>query len=228
MKKKLRIYKKMRLNIDDEIQEIKVYYDDLDYVDGYASLCYMINDNEVMCTVLDKRMNPVIPCRISSINEMSVYTNVFENGMALYQEDNCIYTIDLKDVEFVGTKPKNYVNKMNAYLPVDTKRVIAVNQEFYLYDVANNKRLTEDFSYIELKKNKLIWYLVFGVLENEQRYLYASGYMNKNGKLNNEVLIDDVKAWYSDADLKDVEKIRTLSLDNYNKLKENESWKIIQ
>lgn len=226
--KKIRLYKTMALNIDDKIQKIKVYYDTLEFVDGFASFGYMINNEEVMCTVFDKNLNAVVPCRISPVDELVTYTNVFENGMALYQEGDFVYVIDLKNTKFNGTKPVNYVNKINAYLPVDTKRVIAANEEFYLYDVSNNKRLSQDFSYMELKNNELIWYLVFGISYEERRYLYTKGSMFKNGKIKNNVLIDNIKAWYSDEDLQDVEKIRTLSLSNYEGMRKQERWSRLQ
>ena len=226
--KKIRLYKTMALNIDDEVQNIKVYYDTLEFIDGFASFGYMINDNEVMCTVFDKNLNAVVPCRISSVEDLSTYTNVFKNGIGLYQEGDHIYVIDLNNTKFEGTKPINYVNRINAYLPVDSKRVIAVNEEFYLYNVSDNKRLSQDFSYMELKENELIWYLVFGIKKKKKRYLYTTGTMFKNGKLKNNVLIDDIKAWYSDEDLKDVENIRTLSLKNYLDLRKKEKWETLQ
>lgn len=218
--KKLRVFKTINVELDDVKKEFKIYYDTLNFIGDYAPIALAIDDNDnVLCTIVDKKINPVIPCRVSNVNSLDIYSFVFENNRSLYYINDKTYLIDLDNVKFKDDVPINYIKKINGYYPLDSKRVVAVEDEFYLFDVSKNKRLSENFSYIDVKDNKLNWYLVFGISDSENRYLYTSGFISKSGKIDNEVLIDDIKAWYSDDELKSVKNIKELSFKNYYDIK---------
>lgn len=208
----------MKKNIIIDAGKYELYIDEEDIVciDGFIPVYYKeeINDNKkiIITGILDKDYKQKVPFRKEEIGideEENLTSDLFNNGICAYRVYDDFYLIDLNNVSFVKQNnhyiPKNYIIKFKGFYSLDDKHfIIYEDSSAYLYDIINKKKLTFDCNYMQLKDENNI-NEIYGVLESSNGYVspyYIKLLFNLDGKINNEVMLNETLAAILPNDLK--------------------------
>ncbi len=234
--------KKIKANIyHEDIKEIisngysiKIDVNGRILLDGYTAIisANAINDNlyDVYTGVIDKDLNVVVPIRKSKANKEELDNNdvanglmLFDNGRLIYRQGDDMYLVDLHDTKFKKVKdgyvPDKYILKFAAYYSIGNGKIIIYNEEdSFIYDVNNNKRESNTFSFVAHIKGITNKFYGYNVINNKYCYpLYARSLIGYDHDIKNEIVLNEkLKIYASDDIIKDNDKLIKYCDDCYN------------
>lgn len=178
---------------------IPISSDDITFVDGYSFLRFNI-DGYYYGGVINENYKIVVPFTVEKEEEDFTVTTIFKKHKAIYGIKNEeFYLIDLDEVQFEQKEeeltPMNYLMKLDGYDDLDdTKAIIYKDQNYFIYDVSNNKKLSLNFQYLEKQKQTIYGYLAF-IPEIYTSELVLRCKLNKEGQIQNPMYLGNVSIW---------------------------------
>lgn len=152
--------------------------------------------------ILNKNFEVVVPLRDELVSKEDINNFMFEKDILIYQGKKAIYfdkdacyLIDLNTVKFnkIGDdyKPSGYLLKAESVYNIgDGKVIFYLTEKAFIYDVVNNKFMSNIYDYINVADNLYIAYYFF---ENENiNPTSISIYIDKDYNLIREAIIHDM------------------------------------
>lgn len=188
-------YKKIKIDNYEFLIDEKQSFD----IDGYLPImATKYNDDnsfDLITTILDKNYKNVIPLRVERVYSLDYSEDDIKYDIMIFEKDKCIYIldkicylIDLKNTEFNGYDPVNYLRKFDClYNCKNGNAIIYENGKSYLLDVANNKKLSKVYDYIK-PTDKSDLFEAYYLVPSEYFYpLFAKLKITYNKVLSNKV-----------------------------------------
>lgn len=203
----MKLKKIIEIKYQDNI--INVDLDNATIIDGYIPILYTNKIGEdryiVITSIIKEDGTVLVPFRKSIATKDEVDNYLFDNDISVYKNnkaiykvsDDLFYVIDLEKTEFTKKNdkiiPVNPLLKMVCYYGIDDKKIIVYKKDCaYLYDIANNNKISPNYDFIKPYEGYDGGHLTYYVL-NHNKYskpLIISMSMTEDGGIYNQAILN--------------------------------------
>lgn len=218
--------KKNVLTLNLKGNEIKIDMDLLDFDEDNKSITIGSNEG-LYSAIIDQDGKIIIPfvkmddisCHFIPFDKNKVIYGKMENGKQKFysfelNKDN----YEIKNDEFILKKA---LMEFDEYEKINYALAsIYKDNDYYLYDVSENKKISINFDEIILCENHIVGKILATLkIDNPTICIYC--FLSYEGVMSNWLNVDSRQIWYSDKDLKSKESVINAVNSTYKDLDDN-------